>query len=67
MKADISGPSWRKVAGELLSSEMEQKINNMLYKSRSIDVGHWEVGDLGVSKVASLENHLRDMIRLTAK
>jgi hypothetical protein len=36
----------------------------MLYKSRSIDIGHWEIGDLGIGKVASLENHLRDMIKL---
>lgn len=54
MKEDINKPNWRKVAGELLSTELEQKVDNMLYKSRSIDIGHWEIGDLGIGKVASL-------------
>lgn len=52
------------MAGELLSTELEQKIDNLLYKSRSIDIGRWEIGDLGLGKISSLENHLRDMIRL---
>jgi len=27
MKADISKPGWKKVAGELLSSDLEEKVD----------------------------------------
>ena len=39
----------------------------LLKKSRNIDIKNWEVGDLGIAKISSLENNLRDMIKLTAK
>lgn len=55
MREEINKPNWRKVAGELLSSELETKIEDMLIRSRSIDVGHWEIGDVGAHKVSSLE------------
>ena len=54
MREEINKPNWRKVAGELLSSELETRVEEMLVKSRSIDVGHWEVGDLGANKVVHL-------------
>ena len=54
MREDINKPQWRKVAGELLSSDLETKVEEMLVKSRSIDVKQWEVGDLGSGKVALL-------------
>ena len=67
MKDEINKPSWRKVAGELLSTELEEKVEHLLNKSRNIDIKHWEIGDLGIAKVSSLENHLRDMIKLTSR
>ena len=54
MKEEIGKPNWRKVAGELLSSELETKIEDMLKKSRSIDIEQWEVGDLGAKKIMAL-------------
>lgn len=36
-------------------------------RSRQIDAKNWEVGDLGIAKVANLEGQLRDMIRLNTR
>lgn len=41
MREEINKPTWRKVAGELLSSDLETKVEEKLVKSRAIDVGHW--------------------------
>lgn len=55
MKDEIEKPNWRKVAGELLSSELEQKIDDLLLKSEALSVKHWEVKDLGITKLPTLE------------
>ena len=67
MKEQIHRANWKKVAGEILSTELEEKVEILLKKSRSIDIKNWEVGDLGIAKISSLENNLRDMIKLTTK
>lgn len=32
-----------------------------------IDIKNWEVGDLGLAKVTTLEGQLKDMIKLTVR
>ena len=56
MKDDIKKPgnSWRKVAGELLASELETTIEMDIKKSQSMSVGHWDIGDLGAGKIQAL-------------
>lgn len=64
MKEEINKPQWRKVAGELLATDLEQKVESMIKTSSAIDVGHWEIGDLGAGKIKSLENELREIVKL---
>jgi hypothetical protein len=45
MKDDINKDSWRKVAGELLSNEMEERVESILERSRAIQLKHIENGD----------------------
>lgn len=47
MKEEISKPQWRKVAGELLSSELEQKIEQTIRQSSTLEIGHWSIGEIG--------------------
>lgn len=54
MKDDINKPHWRKVAGELLSSELEEKVEQMLMKSKSMNVKPWQLKDLGEEKLPIL-------------
>lgn len=41
MKEEISKPTWKKVVGQLLSSEMEQKLEALINKSQLIHLGDW--------------------------
>jgi hypothetical protein len=45
MKDDISKDSWKKVAGELLSTEMEDKVERILERSRAIQLRLHQTGD----------------------
>jgi hypothetical protein len=38
-----------------------------LIQSKEIDVNNWEVADLGIKKVASLEGQLREIIKFSTK
>jgi hypothetical protein len=59
MKEDLNKPHWKKVIGELLSSELEEKVEKMLEQSSKININHWEFNDLGLSKMPTLEQHLK--------
>ena len=54
MRDDINKPNWNKVSGELLSDDLEERVEQMIAKSKRIDVGHWQIGDLGSNKVKAL-------------
>ena len=41
MREELNKPQWRKVAGEILATELEQKVEDMIKKSATLDVGHW--------------------------
>ena len=38
MKEEIDKPQWRKIAGELLSSELELKVEEMISISKRMDI-----------------------------
>lgn len=59
MKEEIDKPQWRKIAGELLSSELELKVEEMISISKRMDIKDWEIGDLGGNKIKALEFQLR--------
>jgi hypothetical protein len=64
MKEEIAKPNWRKVAGEIISSELEQKIDHMTRKSAALQIGKWELGDLVGYRLKDLDKDLRDVVRL---
>lgn len=37
----------------------------MVNKSKSMDIRHWEIGDLGSNKVRALEYQLKEIVTLT--
>ena len=42
MKEEISQPQWRKVAGEILSMEMEKNVQQLIDQSSSAAVKPWQ-------------------------
>lgn len=36
MKEELNKPTWRKVAGEILSTDFEKKVEEMLKKSEAL-------------------------------
>jgi hypothetical protein len=54
MKDDINKESWRKVAGELLSNEMEENVDRLLQRSRAIPVRLIDPGDVEETNLAVL-------------
>lgn len=64
MKEEINKPQWRKVAGELLSSELEHKVEALIKQSNAIDIAHCDIGDLGAGRIKSLEGELREIVKL---
>jgi hypothetical protein len=41
MKEELNKPQWRKVAGEILSTEFEKRVEELVKKSQGIEAGHW--------------------------
>jgi hypothetical protein len=41
MKEEIGKPNWRKTAGEIIASELESKIEELVKKSNQINIGKW--------------------------
>jgi molecular chaperone GrpE (heat shock protein) len=46
MKEEIGKPNWRKVAGEIIASELERRVDELVKVSGQLTVGRWELGDL---------------------
>lgn len=46
MKLELAKPQWRKVAGEILSTELEHHVQNIIQQSSALEVGKWELGDI---------------------
>lgn len=64
MKAEIEKPQWRKMAGEIIASELERKIDEIVKHSSQLNVGRWELGDLVGYRLKDLEKDLRGIVRL---
>ncbi len=64
MKEEIAKPNWRKTAGEIISNELERKVEDMVKHSSQLVVGRWELGDLVGYRLKDLEKDLRDVVRL---
>lgn len=64
MKEEIAKPTWRKTAGDIIASELEGKVEDLVNKSAQINVGKWELGDLVGYRLKDLERDLRDAVRL---
>lgn len=41
MKEELTKPHWRKVAGEILTNDLEHKVEELLRQSSSLEVGKW--------------------------
>lgn len=54
MKEELKKPSWRKTAGEILTTELEKRVEETIRQSHDLNVGNWELGDLG-------GNHIRNI------
>lgn len=66
MKEELTKPHWRKVAGEILTTDFEHKVEELLQKSSTLEVGKWELGDLASYRIKNIEGELREIVRLKA-
>ena len=41
MKERLRTPQWRQAAGEILSTEVEKKVETVLQRSREMHLGEW--------------------------
>lgn len=41
MKEEIAQPQWRKVAGEILATELEKNLEDLVKKSNNTEIGRW--------------------------
>ena len=55
MKEELKKPNWRKTAGEILTTELEKKVEEMIRSTGQMDVGHWQLGDLGGNHLQRIE------------
>lgn len=56
MSEELRKPQWRKVAGEILSSDLESKVEEMIKKSKEVEAGYWELGDIGGYRIKNIES-----------
>ncbi len=64
MREELNKPQWRKVAGEILSTELEQTVENLIKKSSQLEVRTWELGDIGNFRVKNIESEIKELVRL---
>lgn len=41
MKEEINKPQWRKIAGEILSTELEKNIEEIIKKGNQTEIKRW--------------------------
>ena len=64
MKGELKKTEWRKTAGEILTTELEKKVEDMIRVSTQMEVGHWQMTDIGGTHVQKIEMELRELVRL---
>jgi hypothetical protein len=67
MKEDINTPSWRKVAGEILSTDLEKRIGDLVKKANQTDLPRWESKDLSGQRLKTLETELKNLVRFRSE
>ena len=63
MKQDINKPEWRKVAGEILSSNLEKNVGDLLEGSKYVEIKRWEGKDISGQKLKNLQVELRNLVK----
>ena len=59
MKGELQKSQWRKTAGEILTTELEKHVEEMVKKSAEMQIGHWELGDLGSNHIRNIDSELK--------
>lgn len=54
MKEEINGPQWRKVAGEVLATELEKTMEDTVKKASFVTIGRWEMKNLSGQRLKTL-------------
>jgi hypothetical protein len=54
MKEEISKPQWRKVTGEILATELEKNLEDLVKKSGGMEIGRWEMKNLSGQRMKTL-------------
>ncbi len=54
MKERLRTSQWRQAAGQILSTEMEKKIESVIQKSHEMHLAQWEIGDIGSSHIKNI-------------
>ena len=64
MKVQIHKPTWRKPTGEVVGSQLEQKVNDIINKSHELYIGKWDSGEIMGYRVKDFEKNLTDILKL---
>jgi hypothetical protein len=64
MREEIKTSNWRKTAGEIIASELESKVQQLIRQSSEMNMQKWEFGDLVSHRLKELEKNLRETIKL---
>jgi len=67
MREELTRPQWRKVAGEILSSDLEQSVEAMIRRSSGVEISGWELGDIGGERVRKIEAEMREIFVVRGK
>lgn len=54
MKEEIAQPQWRKVTGEILATEMEKNLEELIKRSGGVQIGRWEMKNLSGQRLKKL-------------
>jgi hypothetical protein len=55
MRQEINRPQWRKVTGEILATELEKNLEELVKKSGTMEVGKWLIKNLSGQRMKKLE------------
>lgn len=54
MREEIHKPNWRKVTGEILATELEKNLEELLKKSNQTEIKRWEMKNLSGQRMKTL-------------
>ena len=47
-----------------MTTELEKKVEDMIRGSSQMEVGHWQMTDIGGANIQKIESELRELVRL---